>query len=90
MKSGRVSTKTRIVFDASAKYCGTSLNDVVYQGPKLQQGLFNVLIRFRRYPIALVCDIAEMYLRIKIYPKDQAFHRFLWRDLDIDKTPTEY
>ena len=35
-------TKTRIVFDSSAKYDGVSLNDVIHQGPKLQQDLFDV------------------------------------------------
>lgn len=35
----RPSTKTHIVFDASAKHCGVSLNDAIHQGPKLQQEL---------------------------------------------------
>ena len=78
VRMDRPSTKTRIVFDASAKYCGVSLNDVIHQGPKLQQELFKVLIRFRKYPVALVCDVAEMYLRIEHYPQDRIFHRFLW------------
>ena len=90
VRKDKPSTKTRIVFDASAKCCGISLNDAIYQGPKLQQELFEVLIRFRRYPVALVCDIAEMYLRIELYPQDRTFHRFLWRDLDSNKKPTEY
>ena len=90
VRADKPSTKTRIVFDASAKHCGISLNDAIYQGPKLQQELFNVLIRFRRFPVALVSDIAEMYLRIELYPQDRMFHRFLWRDLDIHKKPTEY
>ena len=90
VRKDKPSTKTRIVFDAAAKYCGISLNDAIYQGPKLQQELFEVLIRFRRYPVALVCDIAEMYMRIELYPQDRTFHRFLWRDLDSNKKPTEY
>ena len=90
VRTDRPSTKTRIVFDASAKYCGVSLNDVIHQGPKLQQELFNVLIRFRRYPVALVCDIAEMYLRIGLYPEDRSCHRFLWRSLNIHQKPMEY
>ena len=86
VRTDKPSTKTCIVFDASAKYCGISLNDAIYQGPKLQQEWFNVLIHFRRYnPVALVCDIAEMYLRIELYPQDRMFHRFLWQDLDIQK-----
>ncbi|CAB4025564.1 Hypothetical predicted protein, partial [Paramuricea clavata] len=35
-----------------AKTDGISLNDVIYAGPKLQQELFDVLIRFRRNPVA--------------------------------------
>ena len=39
-KLNRTTTKTRIVFDTSAKCNGISLNDVIYQGPKLQLELF--------------------------------------------------
>ena len=61
-------TKARIVFNGAARYDGKSLNDVIQPGPKLQQDLVDVL--FRRYPVALVCDIAEMYLRIGVHPQD--------------------
>ena len=64
-------TKTRIVFDASAECGGVSLNDVKHQGPKLQRDLFDVLLRFRRFLVALVCDIAEMYLRMGIAAEDK-------------------
>ena len=66
----RGTTKTRIVFDASAKFGGIFLNDVIHQGPKVQRDLNDVLLRFRRHPIALICDIAEVYLRIEFAPKD--------------------
>ena len=81
LRPDKDTTKTRIVFDASAKYDGVtvSLNDAIYQGPKLQRNLFDVLLRFRRQPVAVVCDIAEMYLRIGIAVKDKPYHRFLWR-----------
>ena len=78
------------MFDASAKYDGKSLNDVIYQGPKLQQELFDVLLRFRRLPVTVVCDIAEMYLRIGIAPEDKRFHRFLWRGIDQARQPEVY
>ena len=39
-------TKTRMVFDASAQYEDVSLNDVIHQGPKLQTDLCDVLLRF--------------------------------------------
>lgn len=64
-------TKTRIVFDASATCEDISLNDVIHQGPKLQRDLFDVLLRFRRFPVAIVCDIAEMCLRIGILQEDK-------------------
>lgn len=71
----------RIVYDGSAKCEGKSLNDVIHPGLKLKQDLINVLLRFRRYPIALVCDISEMYLRIAIRAIDQPYHRIQWRSL---------
>ena len=83
-------TKTRIVFDASAKYDGVSLNDIIHQGPKLQRDLFDVLLRFRRFPVAVVCDIAEMYLRIGITPEDKPYHRFLWRGINQNSHPDIY
>ena len=90
VKPDRSNTKTRIVFDASAKYQDVSLNDAICQGPKLQRDLLHVLLRFRKNSVALVCDIAEMYLRIGIAPGDRPFHRFLWRDLDFQNAPEEY
>ena len=39
LKSDRATTKTRRVFDASAKCNNISLNDMIYQGPKLQREL---------------------------------------------------
>ena len=76
VKKDRSTTKIRIVSDASARHNGIALNDVICQGPKLQNDLLNILLRFRRYPIALVCDIAEMYLRVQLYPKDRSYHCF--------------
>ena len=55
-------TKARIVFDASSKFEGISLNGGIHQGPKLQLDLFDVLLRFRRFPVGVVCHIAAMYL----------------------------
>ena len=82
-------TKVRIVFDASAKQDGISLNDIMYQGPKLQGNLFNVLLRFRKHPVAIVCDIEEMYLQINLKENDKQFHCFLWRT-DNSQQPDIY
>ena len=90
IRPDKETTKTRIVFDASAKCNGVSLNDVIHQGPKLQQDLFDVLLHFRRYQVAVVCDIAEMYLRIGIGTEDKPYHRFLWRVNTQDRLPDVY
>ena len=87
----KTSTKIRIVFHCSAKTDGISLNDVIYAGPKLQQELFDVLIiRFRRNPVALVCDIKKMYLQVEIKENDRAMFRILWRDGDRESEVLEF
>ena len=35
------------------------------------------LLRFRRYPVALVWDIAEMCLRIGVHPEDRPYQRMI-------------
>ena len=58
----KTTTKTRIVFDASAKVGhGPSLNDCILQGPALQPNLVSVLIRFRSHPVALMTDIKKIF-----------------------------
>ena len=86
----RMTAKTRIVFDASAKFQGTSLNEELYEGPKLQNSLFDVLLRFRRFPVAVACDVSEMYLQIRIPIEDRSKFRLLWRNLEVDRKPDIY
>ena len=86
----KATTKTRIVFDASAKCEGVSLNDKIHQGPKLLRDLLDVMLRFRRFPVAIVCDIAEMCLRIWISHADKPYHRLLWRGTHQNRTPDVY
>ena len=86
-RSDESTTKVKIVFNGTARYVGKSLNDVIQPGPKLQQDLVDVLLRFRRYPVALVCDITEMYLRIGVHLQDRPYQRVLWRSLNQSEKP---
>lgn len=90
LRPDKTMTKVRIVFDGSAQFAGTSLNDTIYRGPKLQRELSDVLLRFRKHQVCFTCDIAEMYLRIGLRDSDRPYHRFLWRDIDQEKQPDQY
>ena len=90
LRMSKSTTKVRIVFDCSAKYKGIALNDVIHAGPKLQRELFDVLIRFCRNPVALVCDIQEMYHQIEIESEDRPLFRILWRDGETGRNPDVY
>ena len=82
--------KTRIVFDAAAKFENTSLNDNLLQGPNLANEIVDVLIRFRKERVAVVADIQEMFHQVKVPEKDRNSLRFLWFSSDLDSTPETY
>ena len=77
LRMDKTTTKARIVFGCAAKCNGISLNDMIYAGPKLQQDLYNVLVRFRRNPVGIACDIKEMYLQIEIEEQGRSHFRLL-------------
>ena len=84
------STPVRIVFNSSASYKGHSLNDYWYKGPDLLNNLFGVILRFREKEVAVVGDIFKMYHMIAIPLSDQHAHRFLWRNMQLDRKPDVY
>ena len=90
MREDKETTKVRIVYDSAARYGGISLNDAMLPGPKLQQDVFDVLLRFRSNPVALVADLTEMFSQVVMAKKDRRYHRFLWRRLDLARPPEVY
>jgi len=65
-------TKTRVVFDGSAKTSnGLSLNDIFQVGPTVQQDLYSIVLRFRTHQVCFTPDIAKMYHQIKVHPQVQ-------------------
>ena len=86
-----VTTRVRIVFDASSKECkgGTSLNDCLHVGPSLNPSLYSILVRFRENRIVLIGDIEKAFLNVEVDENDRDCLRFLWvNDIDCEKLET--
>ena len=82
--------KLRLVFNAAAKTSGVSLNDQLLSGPDFLKSLLGVLMRFRQRPIAVIADIKDMFLKIKMNKEDCESQRFLWRGRDRSSKPREF
>ena len=79
-------TKLRVVFDARSKSPnGNSLNDCLLLGPRLQDDVFDIFIRFRLHQYALSADVSKIYRQVGVDKSDRDFHRIRWRDLVTDE-----
>ncbi|XP_062538699.1 uncharacterized protein LOC134206974 [Armigeres subalbatus] len=88
-KETSTTTKIRPVFDGSAKTTSNSLlNDLLLTGPVIQETLFNLLLRFRKHKLALVCDVEKMYLQVLVHHEDRSLMRFVYRFSTSDPIST--
>ena len=79
-KQSNSTSKVRVVFDASApSSTGMSLNNTLLVRPMTHSSLFDVLLQFRLYRIALTTDISRMYRDILLDCSDKDLYRFVWR-----------
>ena len=83
----RKQDQVRVVFDSAAKYGGSALNDVLLSGPDLTNSLLGVLMRFRREPVAVICDIQKMFYCFKVNEEHRNFLRFLWHENNNFENP---
>jgi hypothetical protein len=80
LKEDSLTTKLRVVFDASAPTTsGYSFNDLQRVGPTLQNDIFLILLRFRKYTYGLSSDVQMMYRMIWVDPSQHLLQRILWR-----------
>jgi len=71
-------TKLRVVFNASCKTRnGISLNDQLLVGPKLQQDLPAIIVRWRQWRYVYTADIAKISRQLLVEPMDADFQRIL-------------
>ena len=86
VRQNKQTTKVRVVYDASARTTGPSLNDCLHVGPKLNTKIFDILLRFRIHRIAIIADIEKAFLMISVAKKDRDVLRFLWyKDVYADQ-----
>ena len=91
LKPSSKSTPIRIVFNSSANFKGHILNEYWAKGPNVfLNTLFGILIRFRENLVGFMGDISKMYNSVRIPVFDQHCHRFLWRDMNLNKSPDTY
>ena len=84
VRQDKETTKVRIVYDASARSDGPSLNDCLHAGPKFDQRIFNLLLRFHVHRVAFTADIEKAFLMVSMAKTDREVLRFLWVD-DIER-----
>ncbi|XP_046394969.1 uncharacterized protein LOC124162471 [Ischnura elegans] len=89
VKASSTTTKTRVVFDASAKTTtGKSLNDILMVGPTVQQDLQSIILRFRIHQIGFTADVEKMYRQVRVDEQDCRFQRILWRNSTTEPITT--
>ncbi|CAL1299199.1 unnamed protein product [Larinioides sclopetarius] len=78
IKKESLTTKLRIVFDASAHEVGQfSLNDCLFQEVNLNPNIFDLLTSFRLNKIAVLNDVEKAFPQISLAPGDKDVVRFL-------------
>lgn len=60
IRRDKKTTKLRIVYDAS----GSSLNECLHAGPKFDQKILDLLLRFRAHRVAFTADIEKAFLMV--------------------------
>lgn len=85
VKESSTTTKTQVVFNASAKtHTGLSLNSLLEPGSKLQLDLHQIILRWRKHKFVISGDIEKMFGRIVMAPEDRDLQRIVWRDQPND------
>ena len=78
LSNSPVTTKLRVVFDASAKTTsGFSLNDILLPGPNFYRLFTDVIISFRTYAIGMSADIYKMFREVELHEDNQNLYHFL-------------
>ena len=80
IRQDKETTKLRAVLDGSAKESlkDLSLNDCLEKGPNSTPHIFDMLLKFRSYPVGIVSDLEKAFHQIFVSSKDCYMLKFLW------------
>lgn len=80
IRESSATTRLRVVFNASSLTTnGSSLNDHLCAGPKLQTELPAVILQWRLFKYVYTADITKMYRQILVDSRDVDYQRILWK-----------
>ena len=75
------STKFRLIMNGKQVFAdGICINDLLFSGPNLMNLIVDVLMGFAEGDFALCCDLASMFLKIRVPTEDQHCLRFFFRE----------
>ena len=79
LKDEQPLAKARLVVNGVRNFGGKCLNDYLEVGPNLMNDLSDILLFLRRQKWVVCCDMQNMFLNIKVTPKDRKFLRLFYR-----------
>lgn len=89
LREKSATTKLRVVFNGSAHTStGTSLNDILHTGAKLQKNVADVLLWSRTHRYIFSIDIVKMFRQIEVHLEDRDLQRIFW--INSNKTIESY
>ncbi|GFU63121.1 uncharacterized protein TNCV_4162911 [Trichonephila clavipes] len=89
LRPEKSTTKLRVVFNATNPSSnGLSLNSIQYNGGRVQNDLFTVMIKFGEHPYAFTANVKMMHRMILIHESHQPLLRILWKESPEDPVKT--
>ena len=86
VRQDKSTMKVRVVYAKIAN--SPCLNDCLLKGPKFDQLIFDLLVRFRSHKIALTADLEKVFLMVSVDEADSDVLQFIWVE-DTSKDPSD-